>query len=264
MPATQLVSESVRGQPGAGLAPLAGFCSGFRLAGQPPGRHRGLPSPYLTLIFTLDDPLIVAGHPDPAQPPGRYVTLAGGLHTAPALITHAGRQSGIQLGVSPLAARALFGLPAGELADLDVDGTDALGPLATEIQERLRAAATWPERFALLGRLLPARAAGNDWDGAAGGGGGAGRGGGHGGAGGSRFPGVSPEVTQAWRRLLDQARAGTRPALAGLAADTGYYDQAHLDREFRALAGCPPTAWLAEDLGAQATASGSETSKPPR
>jgi hypothetical protein len=88
----------------------------------PPGRHRGLPSPYLTLIITLDDPLTVSAHPDPADPPGDYVTLAGGLHTTPALITHPGRQSGVQLALSPLGARAVLGRPAGELAGIDVDG----------------------------------------------------------------------------------------------------------------------------------------------
>jgi AraC-like DNA-binding protein len=36
--------------------------------------------------------------------------------------------------------------------------------------------------------------------------------------------------------------------LAGLAARCGYYDQAHLAREFRELAGCPPSAWLAEEF----------------
>ena len=28
----------------------------------------------------------------------------------------------------------------------------------------------------------------------------------------------------------------------------GYFDQAHLAREFRALAGCPPSQWLAEEF----------------
>jgi AraC-like DNA-binding protein len=36
--------------------------------------------------------------------------------------------------------------------------------------------------------------------------------------------------------------------VADIAAGCGYYDQAHLAREFRALAGCPPAAWLADEF----------------
>lgn len=61
------------------------------------------------------------------------------------------------------------------------------------------------------------------------------------------------------RRLADRARLGPVEVwpdadgrrglgLAGLAVDAGYYDQAHLDREFNALAGLPPVAWLAEEF----------------
>jgi AraC-like DNA-binding protein len=268
-----VVNEHLRVRPGPGVRAVVAGYSGYRTAGQAPARHRGLPSPYLTLIFTLDEPLMIAGHPDPRQAPASYDTLAGGLHTAPALIDHDGWQSGVQLAVTPLAARALFGMPAGELASLDVEGTDVLGPLAREIQERLRASPTWPERFAALDRLLLARMA-------------------------AERPGPRPDVARAWGRLLaaggqatvsdlaaetgwserhlrsqflaeigltpkaagrvirfDRARrqiqrraqATDRWSLADLAADCGYYDQAHLDREFRALAGCPPTRWLAEE-----------------
>jgi AraC-like DNA-binding protein len=48
------------------------------------------------------------------------------------------------------------------------------------------------------------------------------------------------------RRLTDDTERAY--LLADLAADCGYFDQAHLAREFRALAGCPPSQWLAEEF----------------
>ena len=39
------------------------------------------------------------------------------------------------------------------------------------------------------------------------------------------------------------AKAGAAPGWAGIAADSGYADQAHLVRELAALAGETPTAW---------------------
>ncbi len=283
------VSESARAAPAAPLRGLIGWYSGYRQQGVPPARHRGLPSPYLTLIITLDDPLTVARHPDPADRPGDYRTLVGGLHTTPALITHPGRQSGVQVQLSPLGARAMLGLPAGELAGRDLAADDVLGRVAGELHERMREAADWPTRFAILDQVLLDRA---DLD-----------------------QQVSPDIAGAWRRLVrsggqvragelasqvgwsprylqrrlltetgltakaaarvtrfDRARrilqrqavggqalsgqpglggratAGAVATLADVAAGCGYYDQAHLAREFRALAGCPPATWLADEF----------------
>jgi transcriptional regulator GlxA family with amidase domain len=53
---------------------------------------------------------------------------------------------------------------------------------------------------------------------------------------------------RARRMLMRRVRDGGPPALADLAAAGGYYDQAHLAREFRGLAGCPPSRWLAEEF----------------
>jgi len=50
------------------------------------------------------------------------------------------------------------------------------------------------------------------------------------------------------KATLTRSYAGDRPALARVAADCGHADQAHLAREFRALAGCPPSQWLAEEF----------------
>ena len=51
------------------------------------------------------------------------------------------------------------------------------------------------------------------------------------------------------RRLLQRRAASGRPLdLAALAAHCGFYDQAHLDAEFKVLAGSPPTTWLAREF----------------
>ena len=268
-----VVEEAVRRLPAWPLRPFVAWYSGYRQVGLPPGRHRGLPSPYLTLIITLDDPLTLAAHPDPQQEPGQYRTLLGGLHTTPALISHPGRQTGVQLALEPLGVRALLGLPAGELAHVDVPADDVLGRLADELQQRLRAAPTWCDRFAILDdqlsrRLEPTRAPPGEvaevWR----------RLMAVGGAGpvgdladavgwssrhlAERFQqevGLTPKAAgrvmrfdRTRRRLQRRVAAGAPAALADLAAAGGYYDQAHLAREFRALAGCSPSQWLAEEL----------------
>jgi AraC-like DNA-binding protein len=282
---TGVVNEHHRYRPGEPLRRYVAWYTGYRQRGVPPARHRGLPSPYLTLIFTLDEPLSIEAHPDPGQPPGEFGALLGGLHSAPALIRHEGAQSGLQLALWPPGVRALLGLPAGELADIDVPAEAVLGGVCAELRDRVRTAAGWPERFAILDEILlrqlitgSARADGSGAE-------------------------VAPEVMWAWRELLraggavrvsdlaaetgwssrhlasrfrteigltpkaaarvirfDRAkqtllsRVRTRAyhdggyQLADLAADTGYFDQAHLAREFRALAGLPPSQWLAEEF----------------
>ncbi|MDB4930429.1 MAG: transcriptional regulator, Fis family protein, partial [Myxococcaceae bacterium] len=49
-----------------------------------------------------------------------------------------------------------------------------------------------------------------------------------------------------FRRALRAAREGGPANWAGIAAATGYYDQAHLIEEFRAIAGVTPRALLGE------------------
>src|SRR6201989_1654059 len=276
------VHEHPRVIPAEPLRPYVAAYTGYRQRGVPSARHRGLPSPYLTLIFTLDEPLTIVAHPDPRQPPGEYGALLGGLHSVPALITHAGAQSGIQVALRPLGARALLGLPAGELAALDLPAEAVLGGVCAELREKLECAAGWPERFAVLDEILLRRAAlsraGLSW---------------------AADAAVAPEVSWAWGELLREGGAtrvselaagtgwserhltsrfrteiGLAPKgaarvvrfgrarkllvrkltaggdylLADLAADCGYFDQAHLAREFRALAGCPPSQWLGEEV----------------
>ena len=276
---TTVTGEHAWRVPAARLRPFVSSYVGYRQRDTGTRPHRGLPSPALTFIVTLDDPLIITAHPDPRQAPGSYDTLLGGLHTSPALISNGGRQSGIQLSLTPLGARALLGMPAGELANWDEDATRVIGGFAAELRERVREQPAWEGRFAVLDELLWRRAAELRA---------------------SRGGAIRPEVAHAWRRLLgtrgavpvaelaaetgwsprylnsvfraetglapkaaarvvrfDRARnriaraaaaAAPGTTLAGLAADCGYYDQAHLARDFRSLAGCPPTQWLAEEF----------------
>jgi AraC-like DNA-binding protein len=274
-----MVDEHVRRRPAAALRPYIAWYAGYRQRGVPPALHRGLPSPFLTLIFTLDEPLTIVAHPDPGQPPDDFGTLLGGLHASPALIGHEGAQSGIQVALNPLGARALLGLPAGELAFLDVPAEAVLGADCARIHDRVRAAGGWPERFGVLdeafavlrdrhdaaaapevgwawrlllrsGGTVPVSelAAETGWSSRhlA-----------------SRFRaeiGLGPKAAarvirfyNARRRLLGSAgawphRQGAGLGLADLAVACGYFDQAHLAREFRALAGCPPSQWLAEEF----------------
>ena len=154
------VDEHCRRRSAEPLRPYVAYYTGYRQRGVPPARHRGLPSPFLTLIFTLDEPLVMLAHPDPRQPPGDFGALLGGLHSAPALITHDGAQSGIQVALRPLGARALLGLPAGELAELDLPAETVLGGACAELRARTVAATSWPERFAILDEILLRRLAG--------------------------------------------------------------------------------------------------------
>ncbi len=277
------MNEHHRYRPGEPLRRYVAWYTGYRQRGLPPATHRGLPSPYLTLIFTLDEPLSIEAHPDPGQPPGEFRALLGGLHSAPALIRHEGAQSGLQLALRPPGVRALLGLPAGQLADLDVPAEAVLGGVCAELRDRVRSVTSWPERFAILDEILLRQLV-------------------TGSAQGTRAA-VAPEVLWAWRQLLRAggavrvadlatetgwssrhlasrfraeigltpkaaarvirfdrakqaliARVGTGAyqdggyQLADLAAGTGYFDQAHLAREFRALAGVPPSQWLAEEF----------------
>lgn len=251
---------------------------GYRTEGEHPGLHRGLPSPYLTLIFSLDGPVVTGATPEQAGTRDALRTdiVLGGLHQSPAYVVRPEHEAGIQLAVHPLAARALFGVPAAELAgELVTPGAEVMGRRAAELRELLCEQGSWEERFASLSAYLRQRAATDT-------------------SGGS----VRPEVGEAWawlarhqgvgtlrglsrhvalseRRLTTLFRAetglspkqagrlmrfqrarnavvrpvaaGAAPDLARVAADCGYYDHSHLVRDFRQYTGASPTAWLAEE-----------------
>jgi AraC-like DNA-binding protein len=219
--------------------------------------HRGLPSRHVTLVISLAGPVRMAGR--------SLQALVGGLHTSAVLIRQDRTQEGLQLELDPLGVRTLFGVTAaelsGEVADLAEFG---LGTLP----DRLRELPTWGERFALLDDVLAARAVdpvppqpelGEAWRRM------------RGADGRVRVTDLAGEVGWSRRHLGERFRAelglapkqaarvlrferagrllrGGRLDLASVAAESGFCDQAHLTNEWRALAGCTPGRWIAEEL----------------
>lgn len=240
--------------------------------------HRGLPSAHLTFIFSLADPVVSSWTPEQARGSDsfRNHVLVGGLHDRPAFVVPDERQRGIQLAVHPLAARRLFGAPARELAAEVVDGPDLLGADAERVRARMREAPSWPVRFAILQdylrRRVDARPSRSErvrpelveawrwlaW---------------HRGTGSmdglaahvhlsprqlrtlfAREVGVGPKqvsrlmrFASATSRIAYAVSGGRTPDLAGVAARCGYFDHAHLDRDFAQFAGISPSGWIAEE-----------------
>ena len=267
----------------AALRPFLARVAGYAADGLVPGVHRGLPGRALTLVLAVDAPLGVASSAADwaaGRVQSQHVTL-GGLHTEPAFVVQPGRWSGIQLDVHPLGARRLFGLPASALSTTSFDAREVLGPEVDAVHERLVAAPSWALRYRvvldwLLGRLVASQPGHvrpevvRTWRLLA-------QGGGRltvqelseqVGLGPRRLAqvfraevGVTPKVAARLIRFdlarhdlarHDRAAAGWRAGsldLSGVAIRHGYYDHAHLAREFAAFTGLSPTAWLAAEIG---------------
>jgi AraC-like DNA-binding protein len=250
------------------LRPYVGDLIGYASDGYPPELHRGLPSRFMTLVITLDEPLGVAW---PGRPVDKYDALAGGLHSTAVHIGQTDSRAGVQVSLTPPAARELLGLPAGQLASIVVGLDEVFGRSARELTEQLREEPSWDRRFDLIEGLLLEQL-------------------------GQRNAGTAqPEVGWAWQRLCashgaigiqelatevgwsrrhltdrftrelglapkvaarvlrfervtGHLRRHPRTRLADLSAAAGYADQAHLTREFQAIAGCSPRQWMTEEL----------------
>ncbi|MFE3290351.1 helix-turn-helix domain-containing protein [Rhodococcus sp. NPDC059234] len=260
------VSDGMRALPAARLRPYLAPYEGYRLAGFEPGTHLGLPAPFLTVVVALDAPLEIASAAHPGQAPGHWDALASGIATTPVTIAHDGRQHGVQLSLTPAGARALLGVPTAALGAWIVGLGELFGADAAEIGDRIAATESWADRFAILDEVLTRRLRDDPidphltqaWRLLV--------------AGDARVGDVAREVGWSRRHLVgrftaefgvtpkDAARVArfhrshqlmrARPdvSLADVAARCGYYDQAHLARDWRDLAGKPPSRWRAEEL----------------
>lgn len=263
-------------RPHAPLRRWIGGYSGSHLEGFERGFHRALPSPAVVVVLSLADPIDIAGAGSASR---LFTAVVAGLRTSAAEIAHEGRSYDVALEVTPAGAQAMLGVPAGELRGSFVDLGDLWGSKAVELVDRLASTAGWPDRFGVIEETLirrigdveqPPGALELAWHMLVS----------HGGrmaisdlareVGYSRRHlyhrfsseyGVSPKEASrlvrfqksvAFLRNLERRRRRGLPArraetLSDVAVMTGYYDQAHMTKEWNELAGCPPTRWLAEE-----------------
>jgi AraC-like DNA-binding protein len=244
---------------------------GYRQRGVTLPVHRGLPGEHVTLIVSLLEPVRLIDMPGSDQRPDRWQGFVSGLHAGPALIAQDSEQVGVHLEINPLAVRTLLGVPAAELAGRVIDLADLPRPGLGELPERLRAASSWAARFEIVDRTLLGSAAasagdrppsevGWAWRRLLGSGGAVavhelasdvGWSRRHFAERFAREVGLTPK--QAARvvrfgRAADRLRRLPPGGLAEVAHACGYFDQAHMSNEFRALAGCSPRTWLIEEL----------------
>src|SRR4051812_24903063 len=240
------------------LRPYVGDLTGYAYRGPQRDLHCGLPSRYLTIVISLDEPLGIAL---PDSPVEKFQTVVGGLHSTAVQIGDSPNVAGIQLALTPAGSRALLGLPPGELGATVLDVDTLLGMSAQEVGERLRATPHWHERFDIVEQLMleswrdepigePRAELGWAWHRLCESAGGIGVQEVAGEVGWSRRHlteqfraeyGLTPKVAARvlrFERAIWWLKANPRTRLADLAAGVGYADQAHLTREWHAIAGC--------------------------
>jgi AraC-like DNA-binding protein len=244
----------VRSRPHPELTGLVGGYADFSQRSTGPVESREAANAKIVVIVDLDAGWTVEGE--------RVRSFAGGLYARPVRVRHEGSAAGVQIDLEPVAARALLGVPAGELANRTVGLESLIGARADEVAERLHGAAGAAERFAILDGVLRRALAGareacrpdtlRAWTLLE-------RSGGR-----MRVEALAAELGCSRRHLVNRFAAdiGAPPKLAArlirfenarrrlgsaplvrLAAECGYADQAHMAREFSALAGRPPTAF---------------------
>lgn len=211
--------------------------------------------------------VFILGFGEPLQVDGKLVTsFTGGLTDRPTLTCTAAPTEGVEVFLTPFGARRLFQMPMSELTNLVVPVEDLLGPWGRAAVAITGNATSWQERLRLTDRLLVERilagpalgpqipwAWGRLLD-----------------SGGlvsvaslahtlgwshrhlvSRFHdqvGLSPKAAARvirFGRALGRLHPGV--SLAELATECGFYDQAHMNREFRAMAGTTPGRLLRSD-----------------
>jgi AraC-like DNA-binding protein len=262
------MSESAVSLPAPQLRPFITRYAGFRHSGLPPGVHIGHPSTEVDLIISLGPRVDVLQMPNSTQRPASFAALVSGMQDAPALVRQGSEVFGIHVFIKPLGVRAILGVESAAITSLVVELSDIWGRAGDELIERLDAAETWPQRFGILNRAflsmftraaveseiswawnrlvrthgtVPVHVLADE----------IGYSRRHFGERFRRAVGVAPKIAARIMRFERACRLITEPrggGLAHVAAACGYYDQAHLTRDWHAFTGCSPKEWIAREL----------------
>lgn len=261
---------------------VLGYC-GYEEETRSFTRRRELPSGEVVVILGFGPELEMTYPGDVSGRGTKARSFVAGLHDTHCFVDTPGSQSGVQVNMTPLGAYLLFGVPMHELSNRIVAVGDLLGNPGQLLCRQLHDAQGWAARFELLDRILLSRFAGARpgspdvawaWNELV-------RCGGQpsvtalcGQIGCSRKHlarrfneqiGLPPKAVasvlrfQRAAQMLGHRDGASQVGMNGrgedqaaswgeIALDCGYFDQAHMNREFRRLAGVSPSALSAAKL----------------
>jgi AraC-like DNA-binding protein len=235
-------------------------------------QRRELPSDTVTVIINLGPQLRVVHPAETATAYGEGDAFISGLSDTFALTETDGSQEGVQIRFTPIGAHLMTGLPMHRLANVVVPLENVFGPAVRELIARLHGCADWDRRFALVeaaiaARLCAAASMPEDvvwaWERLR--------------SSDGRIAiadladgldisrkhlverfrdaiGLRPKTIARVLRFRNAVRllgGADAPAWADIALACGYYDQAHLIRDFRQFAGCTPGDFIRRRVAGQ-------------
>lgn len=259
-------SDFAHTAPAEPLRPFISHYVGFRASDLQPSVHSSVPSRHLGIAISLGDPIHLVRSPGSPAPTNRRAFIVG-PSIGPATVAYGKRRDGVFVHLKPNGLFALFGIRPFELSSQTLDLSLIYGDAYDDLMNRLADESGWPGRFAVLDRIFqhslkPVHTTPEllwAWNELAATGGG--------------LPihqlaadvgwsrqhlvkrfrhefGMSPKTAARvfrFERAVGVLKSG-RMGLADVAAECGYYDQAHLTLEWNAMAGCSPRTWILREL----------------
>jgi AraC-like DNA-binding protein len=254
-----------RPHPGLALDVMAYF--GYTKLTDGPVLRREVPHGVVSLMLAFGDPMDFLPSSGSGPPVDRMTSFVGGLHEVHTHTRHAGRHQGVEIHLTSLGAARVLGVAAPTLTNTVVPIDAVRGRSADELVERVAERPTWPDRFGLIDQALlrwvddaprPDPAVGWAWEQL------------HRSRGQVRVSTLADEIGWSrrhfahrfrsdvgltpkalgrvlrFRRAVELLTNGAYASISEVAAACGYTDHSHLVRDFRALAGCTPSALLAD------------------